>query len=604
VSQATELINGYSETSSREDNDFEFVSSGDFISMIEKEIGDSSKKIEFRKYIVWSIDPGDSIIIQDCENRISFLECKFLVPIYLSSCHYREVNFSDCEVLEVEADQAEFEVALVFERCLIHRYVALEYAKLGSLVISDSTINGHLPSEGIRDLRSGRKNRWLGVTERSGRDGSVSLYGKGMQVSNEADLTNSRFGGNAELINVRTGSYLRLNRSEFYGSVYCDQSIIGSSLSVQGVSIKGGGQFTAPLANIAGNLELDSLLIEQSQDRKKNYGSDEANSSVYCGGAKIGGSVFINDSDLSNQSISLSDCKIGAMLEIGSMQSRLFINKMFLNSTDVFRLSIVGGEFPEHLEVNGFTFRHLEASINNIQFNFLPLYIRRWNSDLTPVRAEFLVCEEFCRRAFNSDHQSAIFNVFANAIEGRGHFIEGRQLRIDGDRRRLRAVADVSTNMLIWYHLGSLIDYGHKPFKILRAATLWYLLATVVIWIFFRCDAFLAIRENMVRLGHCDPEVSGEQSAFFWRGKMLAWFQKVFFPSCGTEAVEDVRFSSVFFSLEQFVPLVDLGHDRIFRPDLSRTRGFILQIVLVIHAYAGWVFCSVFVAGLAGLFNR
>jgi hypothetical protein len=58
------------------------------------------------------------------------------------------------------------------------------------------------------------------------------------------------------------------------------------------------------------------------------------------------------------------------------------------------------------------------------------------------------------------------------------------------------------------------------------------------------------------------------------------------------------------YSVEAFVPIVELGQTDAFRPDLGRPWGYRLQVYLWLHGFAGWLIGGIAAAGILGLFRR
>ena len=64
-------------------------------------------------------------------------------------------------------------------------------------------------------------------------------------------------------------------------------------------------------------------------------------------------------------------------------------------------------------------------------------------------------------------------------------------------------------------------------------------------------------------------------------------------------------FNSFVYSLEAFLPLVELHQAKHWMPDSERSRlGRFLRVYLWIHIMAGWFFTSMLIAGISGLVHK
>jgi hypothetical protein len=76
-----------------------------------------------------------------------------------------------------------------------------------------------------------------------------------------------------------------------------------------------------------------------------------------------------------------------------------------------------------------------------------------------------------------------------------------------------------------------------------------------------------------------------------------------------TEAGKDepqhhLPFNSFIYSLETFLPLVELHQAKYWLPDPTRKYGKGLRIYRWIHILAGWFFTSMLIAGISGLVHK
>ena len=160
------------------------------------------------------------------------------------------------------------------------------------------------------------------------------------------------------------------------------------------------------------------------------------------------------------------------------------------------------------------------------------------------------------------------------------------------DRARLTKLTTRSDK--IWYRvLGPMIGYGYRPLN-----ALWGVLVFVVLgWILFG-------------LGYCGGLITPHsESAYVERSVKTV--------DCATKSRElsDVypRFNFLVYSLDTFVPLIDLHQSKYWLPNANLGPGLLnikgmvlhagglLRLYLWIHIVMGWALTTLLVVGLTGL---
>jgi hypothetical protein len=61
------------------------------------------------------------------------------------------------------------------------------------------------------------------------------------------------------------------------------------------------------------------------------------------------------------------------------------------------------------------------------------------------------------------------------------------------------------------------------------------------------------------------------------------------------------RFQALAYSLDAFLPIVDLHQENFWLPDAGKPFGALIRLYLWLHIVAGWVFSTLFVSGVTGL---
>jgi hypothetical protein len=72
----------------------------------------------------------------------------------------------------------------------------------------------------------------------------------------------------------------------------------------------------------------------------------------------------------------------------------------------------------------------------------------------------------------------------------------------------------------------------------------------------------------------------------------------------GTIPPDYPRFEALFYSLDAFLPIVDLHQEGFWLPDAGKPFGALVRIYLWIHIAAGWFLSTLFVSGVTGLVRR
>jgi hypothetical protein len=72
----------------------------------------------------------------------------------------------------------------------------------------------------------------------------------------------------------------------------------------------------------------------------------------------------------------------------------------------------------------------------------------------------------------------------------------------------------------------------------------------------------------------------------------------------GTIPPDYPRFDALFYSLDAFLPIVDLHQESFWLPDAGKPFGALVRIYLWIHIAAGWFLSTLFVSGVTGLVRR
>jgi hypothetical protein len=122
---------------------------------------------------------------------------------------------------------------------------------------------------------------------------------------------------------------------------------------------------------------------------------------------------------------------------------------------------------------------------------------------------------------------------------------------------------------------GVTIGYGYRS----GLALLWSLIIVIIGWLFFEL-AYI-----------CGLMVPSSLAILTDSLHSAGWRLPPHYP----------RFQALAYSLDAFLPIVDLHQERFWLPDAGKPWGAALWYYLWFHISAGWVFSTLFVSGVTGL---
>jgi len=183
------------------------------------------------------------------------------------------------------------------------------------------------------------------------------------------------------------------------------------------------------------------------------------------------------------------------------------------------------------------------------------------------------------------------YEQLAEVFRKSGQEEDAKKILIQKNKDRARFTELNFFEKLKHYSLGLSIGYGYRPWR----AFLWILGFLALGWLFFESG----YRAEIMRRTNELPYLSRESA----RGNRMS---------------DDYpKFNSFIYSLDTFVPLVDLRHasywiaDANLKGQLRISQRFGLPIsgkwiryYMWVHIIAGWIFTTLFIGGLSGLIRR
>jgi sRNA-binding regulator protein Hfq len=194
---------------------------------------------------------------------------------------------------------------------------------------------------------------------------------------------------------------------------------------------------------------------------------------------------------------------------------------------------------------------------------------------------------EWLRRQPEEPFRPQPYEQLAAVLHKSGHEEHAKRILIAKNQDRARLTKLTRTEWW-WYSVfGPLIGYGYRPWRALRLILLFLILGCIFFEVGFRTDV-IAPAEVSAYVTH-DP---GETR---------------------TLSRDYPRFNSFVYSVDTFVPLVDLRQAEYWLPNANRgpemltsrwfkvCGGGLLYVYLVLHIGFGWVLTTLLVIGLTGL---
>ncbi len=156
--------------------------------------------------------------------------------------------------------------------------------------------------------------------------------------------------------------------------------------------------------------------------------------------------------------------------------------------------------------------------------------------------------------------RSGPYEQLAKVLEKIGHNKDAIKIRIEKEEKITRL------NRFGWWTRvwkGSTIGYGYRPWQ-----ALWWMGGFIVL-------GFIVFRKGY----KADIIVQTEEKKYN-------------------------KFNALFYSIEKFVPVVNLSMAKHWIPDANKRWGAIVRCYMWLHIIAGWIFTTLLIVGLTGLVKK
>jgi hypothetical protein len=427
-------------------------------------------------------------------------------------------------------------------------------------------------------------------------DGQSAVFHRGVNLCNEAhvigdvDFTGAAIGQGLDLSGAefRAGRHraIRLQDARITGEVTLRQSRVYGHLHANGariegrVDLKGAQLVAASLARSRGALPeapagaVNEVDVER-QDRYHHH-------AIAMQEARIDGRLVMPDQcpegivDLSRaQCDTLEDDYRGwpAPLQQAAAMcgERLCVSGQGGAPTEI-----------QHLVLDGFEYRYFEYPAGRADHG----------ADIARARSDWLAGQsvEELKAHFNPQpwlHAAAVLRAM-------GHDEEAQDLAIARRVRQRLAQSTPRFRRIVSSLLHLVSDYGFNPWKTIKISIASALLFALGYWaLVHACSGYGVWSRQTGACGNTPPLVAVRY------GDVEAEFAERAYP----------RFEPIMYSLDTFVPFLDLGSESYWRPNTLAYAGrwpvgWALYILAVLERFLGAILLAIAITGFTGLLTR
>ena len=500
----------------------------------------------------------------------------------------------------INARDAEIEGSIEISPIITDKYDEIIKSE-GCVILSGSKVGKDLViNSGLFNKESGKVITAQGVAVK----GSLFLRNK-VVCKGEIDLSFARVGSE---IDFSSGHFLNPSKTsiDMYGvsanrillnRFYTDGVVIIDNAEVSSCVDAAAGKFTSDTitslsiqkSNIKGDVlfegqRVNSDLIDHFESRGGVYlsGSKIGGDLVLSGGRFLGGRPFVLVADTTEIAGGVKANNAffdGVVVFVGADIKKTFEFCNVRNGSNIFLdlgNATVGTVYnlcpgwPEsgRLIVNGMVYK-------NLKFDYKPKG-QTAKESISWIRRQYSVGNSI------SDPNSLINKFSAQPYEQLAKFYKDNGFEDESKdvlvaknddllaSGRLDKAARVKQILYKW-----LANYGYDSRNSLYAISFFLLLGSCLFFIGFITNSMICESDNTES-----------------RSNMCKGF--------GCKCIAE----GVLYSLDTFLPLVNLKVADCWRPDVTKLTGLFLTVYRLIHVVAGWILTTIFVAGISGLLKN
>ena len=456
----------------------------------------------------------------------------------------------------------------------------------GTFDISGAEIGGSFGAERARflhpsgtavDARSGQFRGGVFLREATEVHGGIELAGSTVDVV--LDLSDSVFrAGRHRTVRLQEATIrgeVALRGSTFYGHLHANRARVEGRVDLSGARF-----VAATVARLRG--ELDKGLGEAANRADEARQERFRHHAIALQEARIDGRLVMPTlcpegiMDLSRASCdTLEDDRRGWPAPLGQQASacddRLCITPPGEDTAEI-----------QHLVLDGFEYRFLEYPSGRADHG----------ADIAEARAAWLASQsiEEIRVHFNPQP----WRQAATVLRAMGHDEEAQELSIERRVRQRLARDTPRFRRFVSWLLHLVADYGFNPWKTVRISVATVLLFASIFWLLaWSCGGFGVWSDTPGACGAAPVYLAVQHAG------VEARFADRAYPA----------FSPVFYSLDMFVPFMDLGSEGYWRANVRAYRGavpigWLLYVLVVFERFLGAILIAIAVTGFTGLLTR
>lgn len=308
--------------------------------------------------------------------------------------------------------------------------------------------------------------------------------------------------------------------------------------------------------------------------------------------------------------VNLSSAKVGTFFDYAEAWPDPIDSR---NGTCETRHRDDNGSDVDHLVLDGFEYEHLYSARGNSQGGK--------EADVVEARTRWLYAQS--RQDVFAHLKPQPWQQLSKVLAAHGYEDEARQIAIQ-QRVALRRVDGTSfSHYFLSFLLHYVADYGFRPWKTVGWSVMTVFLFSYVFFLFAYHTCGLkepVCADHRAFVEEKDRENSSEPAKLVFKGRDERAFVRTL-PADFVPAIQNVRdaeetlqqtypaFNSLLYSLDAFLPLLNLGTEPFWRPNENLKVnglpwGTILQWLYVLEQIIGAILISLVITGFTGLLTR
>ncbi|MDV7339833.1 hypothetical protein RYZ26_09530 [Terasakiella sp. A23] len=428
---------------------------------------------------------------------------------------------------------------------------------------------------------------------------SHGLYLSGSHLKNKNKISNCIFAdgltihGHAFLRNnFKSNGCIRLLNAKIEGNLDLDGAIISSgpnvdditSLFADGLTIggaiflrngfKASGIIRLPGATLSSNLEIDNAEISYNLN-------DDNKNCIEADNISIDGSLFLRNNLSCKGHIHITNGTIKGDLEIWDAQINGDLNLRNTRTNQRLVFKSVTCDSTSRISLNHAFSDVLQDDLKSWQ-GFKEIHLDGFEYNHLHRRASGRQQITWLQKMPEEKYFPQPYEQLAKVLKTDGHLRDARNVLVE-KQKQLFKHGNVTWLHRVWlFFTRYLIAFGYRPWNVIPYILLIFILGE---------NIFLQAHKNNY-IVPANPKVSMEMA----KGKKTL---EEIMPTYPT-------FIPLIYSVDSFLPFVELDQEKYWMPDGKNTSGWGLatRIYRWFHIAMGWFLSTLLVAGLAGLVKK